>query len=153
MVQSDRSGLAAPVIYSLNDKANILAQNFVDAARRSSSSIDEAFDGAFEGAGSITSSSDSRLIVNPTDSAGIAAAKRAMKSLLLYKESKTESRKTAATEAVTTWITVGSNVLHSHINNITDAYAGKFSEYSGYSRSQWNEYMGNMYIKQDNYLI
>ncbi|OGI04322.1 MAG: hypothetical protein A2104_05075 [Candidatus Melainabacteria bacterium GWF2_32_7] len=149
MVRSGISGIAAPVISSLSDKSDVLSQTFINNIANRDYNIDEVFDGSFEGAGSISRSDDSKLVVSPTDSMGVRLAKLAMKATLLYTESKTEALKSAATNAVNSWISSSSATLLNDLTSGSGSYASRFAEYSGYSRSQWNEYVGNTFIRPD----
>ncbi len=151
MVYSDCSAISAPVLYYDTDNAKTMAENFVTQLNNGwrASYLDEAFNGAFAGAKDITSPDDAKLQPVQGDSQAVTDAKNAMKAVLTYKNSLTEANKQAAIAAVEKWVKSSSQALIDAINNGTGAYASRYSDNSGYSRSQWNEFFGNTYKTTD----
>jgi hypothetical protein len=154
MVNSDCSAISAPVLYYDTDNAKTMAENFVTQMNNGwrASYIDEAFNGAFAGAKDITSPNDAKLQPAQGDSQSVIDAKNAMKAVLTYKNSLSETDKQAAVAAVEKWVKSGSQALADDIKNGTGAYASRYKDNSGYSRSQWNEFFGNTYKTTDSTL-
>lgn len=160
--QKTNIGISAPVVTDEKESSEELAENFVELASSKwhAQFIDEAFEGAFEGADEITFSSDSRLEIKQTDSEGVKLAKDAMKAELLFKEQKRCNNNTDikenAIEAVQEWIEFSTAQILSDLSapktDLAQSQTSAFNENSGYSVSQWNELLGSTFAVQDEFL-
>lgn len=155
LVDSKAANISAPVLFFDNDNSELMAEGFVNSISDSNKAeyIDEIFYGAFEGAEEITDSNDSRLTVLSTDSKTVADAKKAMKSALEFSTLQNEKTKEKTVNLIENWINSASEEIISDLtDNKNTNYVEKHEKYSGYSNSQWNEFMANTFITNDNFL-